>query len=239
MSASTWRAAALAAALVLPATAAATSTALPAGPVTLPRDLVAPDDPAERGLRLFAAGFGGRTRLDYSEVDGRLAARGLNVGFARRTSENLTVALSIGTLMGSSFDGVGEDEDLGSSLLAQGAATWLVLEGYDEDPFVTATFGLTHLRTRTPGRRLLLTDLSLGVAIGKSFGEVFAPYLAAKAFAGPSTWTWEGDRVNGHDANRWAAAVGCVAAFENGVDVQLEVAPVGARSLTVSVGGWW
>jgi hypothetical protein len=240
MSPSSWRAAALAAALALPSPAAATGAAMPCGPGALPRDLVAPDDPAERGLRAFGSGLAFRTAEDFVEVEADLEGQGFTVGLAKRTSENLFISLAVGTLLGASLDPGDGSRDLGASLLAQASATWRVLEGYDDDPFVTATIGISHLRSSTEGsQKLLATDLSLGVAVGKAFYERFAPYLAVKAFAGPVTWTWNGDRVNGHDLHRWAAAAGLVASTDNGFDLQVEVAPVGAKSFTLSVGGWW
>ncbi|MFT3916982.1 MAG: hypothetical protein QM704_23735 [Anaeromyxobacteraceae bacterium] len=239
---SAWRAALLCAALTLPAAARATGALMPAGPVAIPRDLVSPDEPADRGFRVFALGGIGDTREDLSELPIRLTAGGLELGFVKRLSDNLFVSLALG---GQAFGSVDPDPDpdtarpraLGAGPFAQAAATWRVVEGFDEEPFVTATFGMSLLRGRSSeGGRLDVTDLSLGVAVGRAFDERWAPYVAAKVFAGPSSWRWEDKRLHGHDANRWSASLGVVATLTKTLDLQVELAPVGARGLTTTVG---
>jgi len=231
----------LCAALAAPLSARATGAAMLTGPVAIPRDLVAPDEPSPRGLRLFALGGVARTGEDFSEIAIGLDAGVGQLGVMRRTSDNFFVMLSGGLHAGGAVDPDGApSSDLGAGLLVQAAATWRVLEGYDGDPFVTATFGMSLLRGRSEvGGKLDVNDMSLGVAVGRAFDETWAPYLAAKTFAGPSSWRWEGERLHGHDSNRWSAAAGAIVALEGGFDLQVEVAPLGARSATLAVGFAW
>jgi len=233
------RAAAAAVLIACPLLASASGAALFAGPAALPRDLVSPDEPAPRGTRLFLSGAGVRTSLEFSLLEADLDGRYLTAGVARRTSENFFVQLGAGTLLGSTLDPGDGVLDLRTGLVVQAAATWRVLEGYDEEPWITTTFGFTHLRVSSDdGEAYRGTDLSLGIAVGRAFGEVVAPYAAVKLFSGPITWR-HGERVRGNDAEKWQAAVGVVAAVSSGLDLQLEVAPLGARSAVLSVGYWY
>jgi hypothetical protein len=232
------RNAALAALLACPALAAASGAALLAGPIALPRDLVSPDEPADRGLRLFLSGADVRTSEDFSLFRADLDGRYVTAGVVKRTAENYFVSLAAGTLLGSRLDPGDGALDLHTGLVVEATATWRVVEGYDEEPFVTATFGCTHLRVSSEDGELYRgTDLSVGVAVGKAFAETWAPYLAVKFFGGPITWH-HGEPVRGTDDHMWQAAVGFMAALSSGLDLQVEVAPLGARSVVVTVGDW-
>jgi hypothetical protein len=233
------RTAAAAVLLLCPLLASASGAALFAGPAALPRDLVSPDEPAGRGTRLFVSGAGVRSALDFSVLDADLDGRFLTAGVTRRTSENFFVQAGAGALLGSSIDPGDGTLDLRTGLVVQAAATWRALEGYDEEPWVAVTFGFTHLRVSSDdGQDYRGTDLSLGIAVGRSFAEVVAPYAAVKIFSGPVTWR-HGERLRGNDAKKWQAAVGLVAAVSSGVDLQLEVAPLGVRSAVLSIGFWY
>jgi hypothetical protein len=241
-----FRFAALAALLACPAAAGASGAALLAGPATLPRDLVSPDEPAERGRRFFVSGAAVRTSVDFlrvvADIDGRLLTGGLSV----RTSENYAVQLSVGSLVGSTIDPHDGVLGLRTGLVVSAAATWRMLEGYDEEPFVTVTAGMLYLRSASEdGVAYRGTELSLGLAIGKSFAETVAPYLAVKVFGGPVRWRHDDpehgffDPLTGNDSDNLQAAVGVVAAISAGFDLQLEVAPFQGRSVVLSVGTWW
>jgi hypothetical protein len=235
---SAWPAATLALLLSGPAPASASGAALLSGPSALPRDLVSPDEPAPRGMRYFLSGCGVRTTEEFSLLRADLEGRFLSAGVVRRTSDNFFVSFAAGTSLGSRIDPGDGVLDLRAGLLVQAAATWRVLEGYDEEPFVTASLGITHLRTSSEdGWAYNASDVSLGIAVGRSFSEVVAPYVAAKFFSGPVNWRHV-RRLKGNDDRKWQGAVGLLAALSSGLDLQLEVAPLGARSVILSVGFW-
>jgi len=230
------RSAALAAALLAhPALARASGATLPTGPVTLPPDLCDPDEPAERGRRFFVTPVAVRTTEDFVSIRPELRLTGAVLGIQYRTSDDLTVQAAAGVL-GGTIDPGGGELTLEPGLTVQGAATWRVIAGYDEDPFVMATAGAAYLRTASEGGEAYRSvEFSLSLAFGKGYGG-FAPYVAAKALAGPSTWDHGKEELKGNVGAHFQLAGGIAVLLGRGFDLQAEVSPWAAQAVVISLG---
>ncbi len=130
-----------------------------------------------------------------------------------------------------------------------------VYDGKGLLPFLqlTATLSVTHmgtrtddLGTRTDGTRsptgasspkFTAGDLRVGFIAGKTFGDVFTPYVTARAFGGPIAWHFDGDAVTGTDLYKYQAGGGLsLALFQRRLDVFAEGIAVGERGVAAGVG---
>jgi hypothetical protein len=118
----------------------------------------------------------------------------------------------------------------------------MVLEGRGAEPFVALSSGLAGLWTRTSGAGnagtadLSALDLSVSATVGKAVLGFLAPYAGAKLFGGPVRWSQGGTAVTGSDANHYQVALGLAAALPKGLDLLVEGAFLGQRSVTASLG---
>ena len=69
----------------------------------------------------------------------------------------------------------------------------------------------------------------LAVVVGRTFLDVFSPYLAARVFGGPVFWTARGNGEVGTDWYHYQFALGFVVTLPAGLDVYAECAPLGER----------
>jgi len=230
-----YRAALVAALLAHTALARASGATLPTGPVTLPPDLCDPDEPADRGRRFFVTPVAVRTTEDFVSIRPELRLTGAVAGIQVRTSEDISVQAAAGVLAGSIDPGDGTLA-LDPGLTVQSAATWRVIPGYDEDPFLAATAGVAGLRTTSAdGQPYRSIEFSFSLALGKGFGR-FAPYLAAKAIAGPSTWHHGTADLKGNVGAHFQVAGGIALLLGRGFDLQAEVSPWAAQAAVISLG---
>ena len=121
-------------------------------------------------------------------------------------------------------------------------------------PFLqlTGTLSVTHMATRTDDRgthtdgstsptgpsspRFTAGDLRVGVIAGKSFADVFTPYVTARAFGGPIAWKFDGASVTGTDLYKYQVGGGVsLAFFQRRLDVFAEGIAFGERG--VAAGG--
>jgi hypothetical protein len=131
-----------------------------------------------------------------------------------------------------------------------------LIDGRGALPFVqlTATLSSTHALTRTDGNgtrtdgttspgarpetpRFTAFDLRLGVIAGKTFGDVFTPYVTARAFGGPILWRFDGNDVTGTDLYKYQLGGGLsLALFDRRLDVFAEGIALGERGLAAGIG---
>jgi hypothetical protein len=105
---------------------------------------------------------------------------------------------------------------------------------------LTTTLSLAAASTEAgqagPGARYRAADLSLAGSAGWPLGGWLAPYVAAKVFGGPVTWEQGGATATGTDLHHYQVALGLAAALPGRFDLLVECAPLGARSVTASLG---
>ena len=131
-----------------------------------------------------------------------------------------------------------------------------VVDGRGALPFVqlTATLSATHALTRTddqgtrtdgttsPGAlpatpRFTALDVRLGAVAGKTFADVFTPYVTARAFGGPITWRFDGADVTGTDLYKYQLGGGLsLALFDRRIDVFAEGIALGERGIAAGIG---
>ena len=131
-----------------------------------------------------------------------------------------------------------------------------VVDGRGALPFVqlTATISSTHALTRTDERgtrtdgstgtgarpetpRFTAFDLRVGAIAGKTFGDVFTPYVTARAFGGPIYWRLDGNDVTGTDLYKYQLGGGLsLALFDRRLDVFAEGIALGERGLAAGIG---
>jgi hypothetical protein len=124
--------------------------------------------------------------------------------------------------------------------------TWRLLDGKGNLPFLlgSLTIGGSGARSveeargaRAPETSTWLAfDARLGITVGKTFWEVLSPYAAVRGIGGPVIWHYRGELVTGSDPRHVQAALGMVTALPEGVDLFVEVAPLGERGVTIGAG---
>lgn len=86
------------------------------------------------------------------------------------------------------------------------------------------------------GRDLYIaTDFSFAMAVGKTFWNVWSPYLGARVFGGPIWWTAMSKTIPGQDPDHHAISVGSVLTLPGNFELAVDWAPVGARTVTAQV----
>ncbi len=131
-----------------------------------------------------------------------------------------------------------------------------IVDGRGALPFVqlTATISSTHALTHTdetgtrtdgttaPGARpeaprFTAFDLRVGAIAGKTFGDVFTPYVTARAFGGPVYWRFDGSDVTGTDLYKYQLGGGLsLALFDRRLDLFAEGIPLGERGFAAGIG---
>jgi hypothetical protein len=161
---------------------------------------------------------------------------------SRRLSPALSLQLGAGALLGGWLEDDAGRHDLAPGVVAMASLSWLAVAPRSGGPFVALTTTLTVAAARTeagpagPGAPYQALDLALAGSVGWPIGGWLAPYAAAKVFGGPVAWERGGAAVTGTDLHHYQVAAGVAAALPGRFDLLLEVAPLGARAVSVAVG---
>jgi hypothetical protein len=83
--------------------------------------------------------------------------------------------------------------------------------------------------------RLLAFDLRLGVVAGRTFAELWNPYLLARAFGGPVMWTVDGEDITGSDAHHYQLGAGLSVATRRGFNVVVDLSVLGEQSAALAL----
>ena len=108
------------------------------------------------------------------------------------------------------------------------------------DWFLSGSLGAAISRTTTDeempgaGRRTLigLDLIRFGVMAGRRFGSV-SPYLLARAFGGPVSWTLGGMDVTGGDTSKFQLGAGASVSTASGLSLLIDVSALGERSVSL------
>lgn len=195
--------------------------------------------------------FGGGKRADLT----RHAVFG-SVQIPLNRSASFSAQLGAGGIAGGELVHGAARDSIGPGFAAFGGVAWRVVDGHDAIPFVqlTATLSATHMLTRTDDRgtrtdgttspgarpespRFTALDLRLGAIAGKTFADVFTPYVTARAFGGPIAWHFDGAAVTGTDLYKYQLGGGLsLALFDRKLDVFAEGIPLGERGFAAGIG---
>jgi hypothetical protein len=137
------------------------------------------------------------------------------------------------------LEGAGRTHDIGPGILVAVAVAKQLAFG---DWFVNGSLGTAISRTTTAedmpgaGRPTLIgLDLfRLGVMGGRRFGSV-SPYVLARAFAGPVSWTLGGMDVTGSDTSKFQLGAGVSVSTDSGLSFLVDVSALGERSVSLGV----
>lgn len=149
----------------------------------------------------------------------------------------LSFRASLGSVVDGSLDGSAE-HDIGPGIVgAANVAKQFVSSAWFVTP--SLTIGASRITTRTaePGASkvsLVATDFRVGVMAGRAVGPV-SPYVLARAFAGPVSWTLDGMDVVGTDTHHYQLGAGASFATESGFAISLDISALGERAASLGM----
>jgi len=212
------------------------------GPTAIAKDYCGLKEEADTPWRVAAAYGWLASTLRFGGENAPFDQRSVALSLTRRLGESFSVQAGAGAVIGGGIDASGVSYDMQPGWIARLGATWLALDGRGPWPFlaVSASLAGSGVSTTAPGQpteRLTSLDLGLSASVGKAFFGMVAPYVGAKVFGGPVSWTLSGKSVTGTDVNHWQVAFGVAASLPLGLDALLEWAPLGEQSF-VAQAGW-
>lgn len=131
-----------------------------------------------------------------------------------------------------------EDVEAGWLASLQLSRQWVAAGG--RRPFVSTSvaFSAAGSATEVDDRRRSMTSLDLRAAlvVGRTFLEVWTPYVAARVFGGPVFWSFAGQDVSGGSRDHYQLGVGSLLALEWGFTLTVDWSMLGDRTLSVGLG---
>jgi hypothetical protein len=188
-------------------------------------------------------GAAGTSLLFNGAVRAALVRTAVSASFDYQLNATTTLSFGAGAGTGGSLKARGNRYVIEPGWLATASYARRLVDGAGSLPFVILglSFGASGASTRLPvapeagSAPYYAFDFRGGITVGKTFFQVLSPYAAARLFGGPVLWKIAGELALGTDVNHYQLAAGLVTALPRGVDVFVEGAPLGERS--VSLGG--
>lgn len=204
--------------------------------------------PVFRRWRLGAGYTEGWTTLTFSgERVADVRRRAVTAQLEFRATDRLSIQLAGGALLGGTLSMRSYEPDV-FELYPGGVvgvtASFRLVDGLQGRPFVLLTAGIAMLRSgthvqegsRTPDRSFTAYDLRASAVVGRTFGGVFTPYLALRAFGGPIYWNYRGFDRTGTDLYHYQLGFGATVAIGSRVDAFAELSPVGEGAFSAGLG---
>jgi hypothetical protein len=181
-------------------------------------------------------------KLSGHDTDIREAAT--TVTLDANVAERVTLQGGLGAVLAGRLDVDGTRHDVLPGWIVTGAVAYRVYDGDGAAPFVllSASLGFASARTRQqdvvdpPTATLTSVDFRVGVAVGWTIAGSLSPYLAARAFGGPVSWTLAGQTVSGGDRYHYQVGAGLAVRFARRLDAYIEAAPLGEKRASLGVG---
>lgn len=98
---------------------------------------------------------------------------------------------------------------------------------------ISVAVASTKERNASEEPRYVAGDLRLGVQAGRTFGDMWQPYLLARVFGGPVDWTVRGQHVTGTDKNHYQVGTGLNVVTAFGLTIVLDIVLLGERTFTL------
>lgn len=178
-----------------------------------------------------------------------------NLQLPLNRSGSLTGLAGVGLIAGGTLEHGAARDTIEPGIAAAVGIAPRVYDGNRYLPFVqlTLTLSFAHMNTKTDaaGTRTDGTvsptgqsssafnaaDARGGVIVGKTFANVFTPYVTGRVFGGPVSWRFDGDDVTGHDAYQYQVGGGfALALFKGRLDVFAEGIALGEKGVAAGVG---
>jgi len=200
------------------------------------------------GELLWHAGVSGAwsgTHLELSSggrtVDAYFGRYAVTASLERRLGDRWTLGGALGATVAGTLDLDGAESDLSPGPLAAVTASFRPLDEGDIAPFllltgsVAASLAWTKPAGGGPTSTFTAGDVRLGAVVGKTIAHAVTPYLLARAFGGPVSWSIAGRSASGTDANHYQVGAGVSVHVER-FDLVVEGVPLGELGLVAGAG---
>ncbi len=157
------------------------------------------------------------------------------------TASGWSVRGALGVLIDGSLEGDGttgaHDFEPGVVAALGVARQWRLGDAY----FVNGSAGLSIATASTQGAtsdaRFIAGDVRIGAIAGRTFAKQWNPYVLARAFGGPVSWSIDAMDVLGSDTRHFQLGAGLSVVAVFGLTVTLDVSALGEQG--ASLGASW
>lgn len=220
--------------LALPRPAVACGLTPPIGPNGLPT-MCHGDEHAVR-VRAGVVLGGTSTRIDFGGESSPLVQGAASATIDVLPFERLSLSAALGAALPGRLDYRGQRYELRPGPLFGVGVGYRFLGG--KAPFVHTSLTLSWARSSAVApdestSTVTFKDYRLGVAIGKTFGGVVAPFVMARYFGAGTEWDVAG---HGADHYRYHVGVGAALALSEHFDALAELAFLGEKRASLGVG---
>jgi hypothetical protein len=179
------------------------------------------------------------TTIMFGDRRARLRQQAVAVSVDKRLTPKFTLQLAVGGIITGRLAFEGRHHAL-SGITASVAGAYRFVDEKGARPFVigTASLGQSFLdaRDRDVSVPLSATDARVGLVVGKSFGNFFAPFAVVRAFGGPVRWSRSDETLVGSDRYHYNVGLGALFLAGAGVDAGIEVSFLGEKRFTTGIG---
>ena len=189
---------------------------------------------ADRRWRVGVTGGGFSTTIKFDQ-DVHLDERTILVTGEYRLAPRVGLQLGAGAILDGTARVGNTDVDIGAGFAVTGAASWLAVPEGEATPFLLGGVSLGVSTAPAGASRITAVDARLSVVVGKTFAQMFTPYVVGRVFGGPVYFTIAGDDQVGGDSHHYAVGFGATLRA-GAVDVFAEFVPLGEQSVSVGLG---
>jgi hypothetical protein len=180
-----------------------------------------------------------RTHVKFDEGTFELTEQAATAFAGYSMASGWSIRVSLGALLDGTLAG-DSTHDLHTGVVgAVGVARqWTLGDGYW---FINGSAGVsiaatsTHEMGATDDPRLIAGDVRVGVMAGRTFAQIWSPYVLARAFGGPVSWTLAGNDTVGSDTRHFQLGVGLSIATELGLTIVADISLLGEQAASLGV----
>ena len=160
------------------------------------------------------------------------------------TPSGWSFRIAVGALVDGDVDGneMPGAHDLKPGFVGAFAVARQITLGAEDEWFITPSAAIsvlaasTHEAGAATDPSFVAGDIRLGAVAGRTFATIWKPYLLARAFGGPVSWTVAGESVTGTDTHHYQLGAGLTVATEFGLTVVVDVAALGEQAVSLAAG---
>ena len=193
------------------------------------------------GFFVGASGAATRTRVRFdNDASYALDEQAVTAFGGYATPSGWSFRAAVGALVAGTLDGA-QIHELRPGIMGALAGSKQWTFGADQEWFIAGSAGLsvvatsTHEAGATTDPRYVAGDVRVGAIAGRTFAEIWKPYLLARAFGGPIAWTLAGADVIGTDTHHFQLGAGASVATAFGLTVLLDVSVLGEQGISLAV----
>lgn len=187
--------------------------------------------------RVGVSGGAMRTQIGFDDdVEADLRQATVTALLGWHPSARLGLDAGVGAVLGGRVEIADLEMEFDPGLLGTITGSWLTLAEGETRPFVLLSVTASVLTMTADSERFTALDLRVGAVVGKTFWERFTPYVVARAFGGPVSWTIAGQDQTGADTHHYSVGAGASLRLPKRIDAFVEGSPLGEQSLSIGVG---